>query len=327
MLAHLGVCAVGRERLAETSHELPAPTGLQTFLHAANTSRTPASSSKRRPDVLAHAGVRVGARRGATRYQFELSTRDRLRRRQRAGLVAPKLTSPAASVPLALPWITGEPASLYWRVRAVGQRQPVAAGARRRRSTCAGPTENRDSAATRSASRPGTPAPSAGHRRGRDRLPGLVPGASAQQDVRDDHERRRRARVYAQRRPLGRRPLARPRRARRLRQDVERLPRVSYGPWSPVYQRRRLTPGRHRSRSPLNTISSERCSRTSARPPVDQGRLRSRQPRARRHARRSLLADARRPLPRLRLHRPGLREPRLHQLPGRARLRAAVDGG
>ena len=30
------------------------------------------------------------------------------------------LTTPATTVPLSLPWITGDPASLYWRVRAVG---------------------------------------------------------------------------------------------------------------------------------------------------------------------------------------------------------------
>ena len=57
--------------------------------------------------------------RGATGYEFELSTSDQFRAAN--GLVWSSKTgaTPATTVPLSLPWITGDPASLYWRVRAV----------------------------------------------------------------------------------------------------------------------------------------------------------------------------------------------------------------
>ena len=103
---------------AEKSHELPAPTGLQTFLHAADTSRTLATSIKvpTYPRTPAFAWNPV---RGATGYQFQLSTREDFLA-DNSLVWASSVATPAASVPLALPWITGEPASLFWRVRTVG---------------------------------------------------------------------------------------------------------------------------------------------------------------------------------------------------------------
>lgn len=55
---------------------------------------------------------------GAVRYEFQLSTSGVFR--ENAILFSEaQLTSPAVSVPLTLPWITGSPYSLYARVRAV----------------------------------------------------------------------------------------------------------------------------------------------------------------------------------------------------------------
>lgn len=58
---------------------------------------------------------------GAIRYEFQLSTSSVFREN---GIVFTDetLTSPAASVPLTLPWITGSPYSLYARVRAVNEK-------------------------------------------------------------------------------------------------------------------------------------------------------------------------------------------------------------
>jgi hypothetical protein len=55
---------------------------------------------------------------GAVRYEFQLSTSNVFREN---GILfsETQLTSPAVSVPLTLPWITGSPYSLYARVRAV----------------------------------------------------------------------------------------------------------------------------------------------------------------------------------------------------------------
>ena len=56
--------------------------------------------------------------RGAVKYEFQLSTSSTFRE---SGIVYQntEVTSPAASVPLSLPWITGNPYSLYARVRGV----------------------------------------------------------------------------------------------------------------------------------------------------------------------------------------------------------------
>jgi hypothetical protein len=58
--------------------------------------------------------------RGATRYEFELSTSNRFRADNGVIWSSKTLTTPAAAVPISLPWITGP--SLYWHVRALGSR-------------------------------------------------------------------------------------------------------------------------------------------------------------------------------------------------------------
>ena len=57
--------------------------------------------------------------RGATRYEFELSTSDQFRADNALVWSSKTLATPATTIPRSLPWITGDPASLYWRVRAV----------------------------------------------------------------------------------------------------------------------------------------------------------------------------------------------------------------
>ena len=56
--------------------------------------------------------------RGATRYEFELSKNEAF---TEAGIFwsDAKLRSPAVSIPIALPWLTGSPYALYARVRAI----------------------------------------------------------------------------------------------------------------------------------------------------------------------------------------------------------------
>ena len=95
---------------------LRAPDGLKTFVHHLS-ERAPSDN-----------GVPVYSRtpsfvwapvRGATHYEFELATSDRFLTGNGLVWSSRTLATPAAAVPLSLPWITGQPASLYWRVRAV----------------------------------------------------------------------------------------------------------------------------------------------------------------------------------------------------------------
>jgi hypothetical protein len=97
---------------------LARPTGLQSFVERLNEPRLHAA-----PDVPEYSRTPSFAWapvRGATRYEFQLSTSNQFRADN--GLVwsgeTPAAT-PATTIPLSLPWITGDPASLYWRVRAV----------------------------------------------------------------------------------------------------------------------------------------------------------------------------------------------------------------
>lgn len=102
---------------AAQSPSLLPPNGLQTFL---DPERPGAGPFPRTP------AFRWNPVRGATRYEFELSTSSSFR--AGSGLIwsGKTLSTPAVSVPVALPWLTGaaapsnEPGSLHWRVRAVG---------------------------------------------------------------------------------------------------------------------------------------------------------------------------------------------------------------
>jgi hypothetical protein len=104
---------------AAKSHELPAPNGLQTFLREADTSRTPTSSVEVQGPFQRTPAFAWNPVRGATHYQFQLSTREDFMA-DNSIVWSSDVSTPAASVPLALPWITGDPASLFWRVRATG---------------------------------------------------------------------------------------------------------------------------------------------------------------------------------------------------------------
>jgi hypothetical protein len=89
-----------------------APIGLRGFLLRADETKLHVDSFARTPS-FAWSPVR-----GAQRYEFELSTSSTFR--ENAVVYAdPNVRSPAAAVPISLPWITGKPYSLYARVRAV----------------------------------------------------------------------------------------------------------------------------------------------------------------------------------------------------------------
>jgi hypothetical protein len=95
---------------------LPKPSGLKTFQLRLSDSRTSASAQPQpfsRTPAFAWAPVR-----GATRYEFELSTSKDFTAGNGLIWSTKNLAMPAASVPIALPWSTGAPASFRWRVRA-----------------------------------------------------------------------------------------------------------------------------------------------------------------------------------------------------------------
>jgi hypothetical protein len=87
-----------------------APVGLRAFLLRAD---EPARENFPRTPSFAWSPVR-----GALRYEFQLSTSNVF---SDNGIVYTdaNVQSPAVSIPLSLPWITGKPYSLYARVRAV----------------------------------------------------------------------------------------------------------------------------------------------------------------------------------------------------------------
>src|SRR4051794_4222713 len=105
---------------AASRPSLARPSGLHSFIKRLD-----------EPHRFAAAGVPEYSRtpsfawtpvRGATRYEFELSTSDRFRAENGLVWSSKTLLTPATTIPLSLPWISGDPASLYWRVRAVSGR-------------------------------------------------------------------------------------------------------------------------------------------------------------------------------------------------------------
>jgi hypothetical protein len=107
---------------AASGPKLPAPAGLNTFMTRLDEPRTLSASGVLEYDRTPSFAWKPVA--GATRYEFELSTSSVSAPegfRAANGLVwsSKTLTTPATAIPLSLPWITGEPASLYWHVRAV----------------------------------------------------------------------------------------------------------------------------------------------------------------------------------------------------------------
>ena len=196
---------------------LPAVAGAaQRAPHVHQATRRAASVRRgRRARVRAHARVRVDAdpRRQALRVRAldQRHGRRGLRRGERPRLVEPVLQTPATAIPVALPWITGEPASLYWHVRAVSgkkvsavERHPGVQHALVRRADLSSSTAARQPPARLCPLGRRSTAPRATR----------CGGSPRRQGDRHDHERRRRARVLRLPRRPGldrRRRLARPR--------------------------------------------------------------------------------------------------------------------
>jgi hypothetical protein len=104
----LALALVAPSHAATTA--LKAPTGVRAFL----ADKPAADRTFSRTPAFAWNPVR-----GAAKYEFALSTSPLF---SSSGLIwnDSTLTSPVAAVPIALPWITGNPHSLYARVRAIG---------------------------------------------------------------------------------------------------------------------------------------------------------------------------------------------------------------
>ncbi len=97
---------------------LPKPGGLKTFVKRLDEPRK--LSADGAPQYTRTPSFAWRPVRGATRYEFELSTSKRFRADNGVIWSSKTLTTPAAAVPISLPWITGP--SLYWHVRAIGSR-------------------------------------------------------------------------------------------------------------------------------------------------------------------------------------------------------------
>jgi hypothetical protein len=89
-----------------------APTGLKAFL--LNFDESPSRNFSRTPSFAWHPLER------ALSYEFQLATSSRFRENS-VVWSATGLKTPATSVPIALPWVTGKPYSLFARVRAKTQ--------------------------------------------------------------------------------------------------------------------------------------------------------------------------------------------------------------
>jgi hypothetical protein len=105
---------------ASAAKPLQAPKGLKAFLLRANEPDTLYARNFPRTPAFAWSPVK-----GAKRYEFELATGESF---SESALIyssvgaSVKLTSPAATVPISLPWMTGNPYALYARVRGIGAR-------------------------------------------------------------------------------------------------------------------------------------------------------------------------------------------------------------
>jgi hypothetical protein len=115
-LLALGVAAPA----AEAARPLVPPKGLKAFLLRVNEPHTLWNRTFPRTPAFAWSPVR-----GAKKYEFELSTSRNFSEGAIVWSSADSSTSiatPATSVPVALPWITGNPYSLYARARGVDAR-------------------------------------------------------------------------------------------------------------------------------------------------------------------------------------------------------------
>jgi hypothetical protein len=105
---------------AEAARPLAPPKGLKAFLLRVNEPETLWNRTFPRTPAFAWSPVR-----GAKKYEFELSTSRNFSEGAIVWSSADSSTSiatPATSVPVALPWITGNPYSLYARARGIDAR-------------------------------------------------------------------------------------------------------------------------------------------------------------------------------------------------------------
>lgn len=247
---------------------LPKPGGLKTFVKRLGEPRKLSADGV--PQYSRTPSFAWRPVRGATRYEFELSTSKRFRADNAVIWSSKTLTTPAAAVPISLPWITGP--SLYWHVRALGSRgisQWSATGRFNMRWTVGVPAQR--------PSEPGfvswTPIEGAtGYdvwfgnlgSEMRDGV-GVTVGKifSTITTVADERE-------YSTLRAPGNVVQWRVRARRALYGSTKNgLPRVSYGPWSPVYSEPAGDSGvATRVATPLRTVSSVGAARVHDLMPV-----------------------------------------------------------
>lgn len=112
-LAGLTAVALVALVVAPAAHALPGPSKLKPFLLRVD---EPAGTTFARTPSFSWAPVR-----GAKTYEFQLATSPRFGDSQLVW-TSEKIKSPAATIPVTLPWMSGTPYGFYARVRAVTSR-------------------------------------------------------------------------------------------------------------------------------------------------------------------------------------------------------------
>ena len=108
VLVSVALLALVGAPTASAAKPLKAPKGLKAFLLRANEPESLYGRTVTRTPAVAWSPVR-----GAKRYELELATSESFSESSMIwtseGSNAVKLTSPAATVPVSLPWMTGNP--------------------------------------------------------------------------------------------------------------------------------------------------------------------------------------------------------------------------
>src|SRR3954453_21982141 len=123
VLAIIAAVFVGASSAA-SGPKLSVPVGLSSFMKRIGEPRRTAANGV--PEYSRTPSFAWKPVAGATLYEFQLSTSEDFRAANGLVWSSRTLTTPATAIPLALPWITGDPASLYWHVRAI--RGDIASG-------------------------------------------------------------------------------------------------------------------------------------------------------------------------------------------------------
>jgi hypothetical protein len=259
LAAIIGTAALAASGSAASGAVHAKPTGLQTFElrlgDARSLSSTVVPTFSRTPSFAWQPVP------GAVRYEFELSTSDQFGAANAVIWSTTKLTTPAVSIPIALPWMTGSPASLYWHVRAVRSNGVPSGWSAANRFNMRWPDLNNHDSANDTL---GVPIPAKVG-------PGAiawtpVEGATGYQvwypDLGFNHRFETATTVADEREfasePVGTEIQWRVRAKRALYGTTSnKLPRVSYGPWSAVYSTRVGDSGSALLARPLDTVSSE----------------------------------------------------------------------